>query len=166
LCLSLTSIAVSLTFIAEHSSYGGTLSRTHDYHRVMAHAYEKGGEPLQRKVAESFFTGYFENEQDPGQRPYLVKTALDTGVFASEKEANDFFDSSAFDKEVNAGYRQAKELGVSGVPFFVLDNKYGISGAQPPEAFLQVFEQLSKEKKPQPEQLADGGACEVGKECS
>jgi predicted DsbA family dithiol-disulfide isomerase len=91
---------------------------------------------------------------------------LDTGVFASEKEANDFFDSSAFDKEVNAGYRQAKELGVSGVPFFVLDNKYGISGAQPPEAFLQVFEQLSKEKKPQPEQLADGGACEVGKECS
>jgi hypothetical protein len=80
----------------------------------MAHAYKKGGEPLQRKLAESFFTGYFENEQDPGQRPYLVKTTVETGIFASEDEANQFFDSSAFDKEVNDGYRQAKELGISG----------------------------------------------------
>jgi len=136
----------------------------------MAHAYKKGGEPLQRHLAETFFTGYFENEQDPGQRPYLVKTTVETGIFASEDEANQFFDSSAFDKEVNDGYRQAKELGISGVPFFIFKNQYAVSGAQPPEAFLEVFKRLSKENKStddaKPEQVADGGACEVGKECA
>jgi predicted DsbA family dithiol-disulfide isomerase len=134
----------------------------------MAYAYKKGGEPLQRKLAESFFTGYFEQEQDPGQRPYLVKTTVETSVFSSEEEANQFFDSSEFDKEVNDGYRQAKELGISGVPFFIFNNQYAVSGAQPPDAFLEVFKRLSKEKQTnvQPEQMVDGGACEVGKECN
>ena len=55
---------------------------------------------------------------------------------------------------VRAGEEQARRLGVSGVPFFVVNGKVALSGAQPPEMFRQAFEQAG-------ETVAAGEACEV-----
>ena len=56
-----------------------------------------------------------------------------------------------------------RQLGISGVPFFVIDRKYGVSGAQPPEALLQVLEQAWNESHPVPprhdRRASDGDAC-------
>ena len=55
---------------------------------------------------------------------------------------------------VQAGEEQARRLGVSGVPFFVVNGRVALSGAQPPELFLQAFEQAG-------EAVVAGEACEV-----
>lgn len=114
----------------------------------MAYAYQQGSEPLQRKLAESFFRGYFEQEQNPGDRKYLVKTVTETGVFPSEDKANAFLDSDELKDQIKTGYREAKEMGVNGVPFFVFGDKYAVSGAQPPDVLLEVFEKLAEERAP------------------
>jgi predicted DsbA family dithiol-disulfide isomerase len=49
---------------------------------------------------------------------------------------------------VRADEREAAELGISGVPFFVLDRRYGVSGAQPPDLLLQALEQAWREAHP------------------
>lgn len=116
-------------------------------------------------MAEALFIGHFEGGNDPGQRPYLAQVAVETGVFETQDKALDFFKSNEFDKEVNEGYQQARALGISGVPFFIFQNKYAVSGAQPPEAFAQLFEKLSKEHQPEEVSL-EGAACEVGKPCN
>ena len=60
---------------------------------------------------------------------------------------------------VRAGEEQGRRLGLSGVPFFVVNGQVALSGAQPPELFLQAFEQAG-------EAVVAGEACEVGKrEC-
>jgi predicted DsbA family dithiol-disulfide isomerase len=130
----------------------------------MAYAHEKGGEPLQRKLAESCFTSYFEKELDVGQPEQLVTNSVHSGVFGTEDDARKFLQSDAFDQEIKKGYREAQGLGISGVPFFIFENKFAVSGAQPPEAFVEVFERLSKDKKSQPE-LVEGAACEIGGKC-
>jgi predicted DsbA family dithiol-disulfide isomerase len=53
--------------------------------------------------------------------------------------------SDAFEEEVVADENQAYALGVSGVPFFVIDRRYGLSGAQPPEVLLQVLARAAAE---------------------
>jgi predicted DsbA family dithiol-disulfide isomerase len=67
-----------------------------------------------------------------------------------------------FTEDVHADIAQAQAYGASGVPFFVVDEKYGISGAQPAEVFSQVLEKAWSESHPRIEVLAtaDGGeAC-------
>ena len=61
---------------------------------------------------------------------------------------------------MRAGEEQARRIGVSGVPFFVVNGKVALSGAQPPEMFRQAFEQAG-------ETIAAGEACEVAgkREC-
>jgi predicted DsbA family dithiol-disulfide isomerase len=60
----------------------------------------------------------------------LVKQLLDEGRDADVVEAED---------------RMARELGINGVPFFIFEGKYGVSGAQPPEALLQVIDKIAAE---------------------
>ena len=50
--------------------------------------------------------------------------------------------------DVNADIAEARELGITGVPFFVIDRQYGVSGAQPTETFLQVLQQVWAESHP------------------
>lgn len=127
----------------------------------MAYAFKSGGEKLQRTLAESFFHGYFENEQDPGQSPYLIRIAVETGVFANEVEAKNWFESNDQWTEVRAGYKTAQAMGITGVPFFVFENRYAISGAQPPEAFVEIFEKLAEEKGLKVGALATNGVHEA-----
>lgn len=124
--------------------YDGPVSSTHDYHRVLHAAWAKGGQDLQLPLAERLFSGYFEHQQDPGSRVWLAKEAVSTGVFSSIEEANEFFKSDTFDAEVKQGYLTARKMGINGVPFFVFEGKWAVSGAQPPEAFLDIFNELVK----------------------
>ena len=55
--------------------------------------------------------------------------------------------SDAFSDEVRNDAKQGVALGLQGVPFFVLDSKYGVSGAQPPETFLKGLQQAYREHK-------------------
>ncbi len=62
------------------------------------------------------------------------------------KEVEDMLASTRFTDEVRADEREAQQLGVRGVPFFAIDRKYGVSGAQASDHFLGALEQAWKER--------------------
>ncbi|KAL5505026.1 hypothetical protein ACEPAH_7689 [Sanghuangporus vaninii] len=123
-------------------SYGGKVRQTTDSHRLLALAYEKGGQTMQSNLVEKLFSGYFEREQDVGDRDFLSAQAVAVGLFPNEDETKSWLASDAKRKEVQQGIMKAQAMGISGVPFFVFNNKFAISGAEEPELFVQVFERI------------------------
>jgi predicted DsbA family dithiol-disulfide isomerase len=77
----------------------------------------------------------------------LVELAVAAGLDADDARAV-LADPTAYADDVRADEREAAELGANGVPFFVLDRKYGISGAQPAEVFTQALTQAWGERPP------------------
>ena len=122
---------------------------TLDAHRVIWLAGERG---VQDAVVEALFLAYFTEGRDLSDRTTLAQVAAGAGLERAEVEGllagNEGLDV------VRAGEEQARRLGVSGVPFFVINGRVALSGAQPPELFLQAFEQVG-------EAVVAGEACEV-----
>jgi hypothetical protein len=80
-------------------------------------------------------------------------------LFSSESEAKEWLgNGTEYDEEVTKGYRSAQQMGVTGVPFFIVDNKYAISGAVGEEAFVDVSLSSSKTIW----QHAGGGRADLG----
>lgn len=97
-------------------------------------------------VKESLLSGHFEHGLDIGSREALV--AIGTAAGLSEADINEALDTDKYADEVRHDFAEARALGVQGVPFFVLDRKYGISGAQPAEVFAQALNQAWQEANP------------------
>ena len=113
-----------------------TLSgNTFDAHRLLLWAATIG---KQDELLEEMYSAYFEKSEPLFSREDLVKVATRVGI--EESEISKILDSDAFRDEVIADRTLASQLGATGVPFFVVDMKYGISGAQPLEAFTQTLE--------------------------
>jgi predicted DsbA family dithiol-disulfide isomerase len=113
---------------------------TFDAHRVAHLAQTHGlGEPIQERFLRAQLV---EGEvlDDPDT---LVRLSEEVGVPGDEVRA--VLATDRYAAEVAADIREARELGITGVPFFVLDRRYGISGAQPAELFLQALETVRRE---------------------
>jgi len=129
-------------------SYDGNVRQTTDSHRMLWKAYEKGGEKQQLALVDRLFSGYFEHAQDPAEPSWLAQQAAQAGV-GSEEEMLAFLKSDEGKSEVAKGISNAQQLGINGVPFFILhkegegSKRFGISGAQEPQTFQPVFEKLS-----------------------
>ena len=100
---------------------------------------------------------YFTEGEPIGDRETLVRLAADVGVPAADVRAA--LESDAFADAVRADEAEARELGINGVPFFVIDRRYGISGAQPAELLLQALEQAWAESHPSLVLTGAGAAC-------
>jgi len=124
-------------------SYGGTIRNTYHSHRLVEKAWEEGGDPMQRQLIELLFKGYFEEEKDIGDPAWLAEMAVEADVFQSEQEVTDFLNSDELKKETCAEIRHAQSLGISGVPFTVINGKYAVSGAQEPQAFVDIFKKIA-----------------------
>jgi predicted DsbA family dithiol-disulfide isomerase len=112
-----------------------TLSgNTFDAHRLLLWAanFEK-----QDELLEALFSNYFEKSLPVFSHSDLVSAAVGVGIDADK--ADDLLTSNLYADEVIADRNLASQLGATGVPFFVFDMKYGISGAQPLEAFHQTL---------------------------
>ncbi len=108
---------------------------TFDAHRIMhlARAHGLGSEAHERLMRAQLVEG--EVLEDPET---LVRLSAEIGVPADDARA--VLATSAYADDVNTEIREAAMLGCTGVPFFVIDRRYGVSGAQPAEVFLQVLE--------------------------
>ncbi|KIM21933.1 hypothetical protein M408DRAFT_333185 [Serendipita vermifera MAFF 305830] len=124
-------------------TYDGTVRQTTLSHRLIARAYEVGGEAMQMKTVEGIYRKYFSEGKDIGDVEVLVPVAVERGVFGTEEEAREWLKGSEGMKEYDAGVLAAQKAGISGVPFFRINDKWGISGAQDPELFVKVFERIS-----------------------
>jgi predicted DsbA family dithiol-disulfide isomerase len=112
-------------------------------HRFL-HLAKKHGEGDAAK--ESLLSAHFEKSQDIGDIDVLV--GIGVGLGLDEQEIREALAGDAFAAEVRQDIAEARALGVQGVPFFVLDRKYGISGAQPSEVFAGALNQAWSEANP------------------
>lgn len=113
-----------------------TLSgNTFDAHRLLLWA---ATIDMQDALLEAMYSAYFEKSLPLFSRQDLISVAKSIGI--DESEVIKVLDADTFRDEVLADRTLATQLGATGVPFFVIDMKYGISGAQPLEAFTQTLE--------------------------
>ena len=91
----------------------------------------------QDEVVASLFKAYFEDGLDLGDLDILVECAGRAGL--DREAAKKFLQSDEGRQEVVASDVYARRLGINGVPCFIVNRKYAVSGAQPPSAFVEVF---------------------------
>jgi len=136
---------------------------TFDAHRLLHLAAARG---VQAAAKERLMRAHFSEGADVADHDTLVRLGREAGL--DEAELRTVLGSRAYADEVRADEAQARQLGISGVPFFVVDGKYGVSGAQPVEVFAQLLARVWSERPPvtvvsgpdQGEACAlDGGAC-------
>ncbi|MFZ3577580.1 DsbA family oxidoreductase [Virgibacillus sp. DJP39] len=120
-------------------------TNTFDAHRLAKYAEEQG---KGKEMTERLLHAYFTESLHISDYATLVDIAEDLGL---DKDAViDVLESSDYAKAVRRDEQEAQQIGVKGVPFFVFNEKYAVSGAQPPEAFSEVIEKVWEEEKDQP----------------
>jgi len=97
-------------------------------------------EGLQHAMEERLMSAYFTEGKHVGRIDDLVALAVEVGLEADR--AREALESETYLPAVRQDQAQAQAYGIQGVPFFVIDGQYGISGAQPPEAFENVLRDL------------------------
>jgi predicted DsbA family dithiol-disulfide isomerase len=107
---------------------------TFDAHRVLHLAAERG---VQDAVKERLLSAYHSEGEPIGDPATLERLAVDAGLDAGE--VREVLAGDRYAAEVREDERTAAGLGIHGVPFFVVDRAYGASGAQPPEALLELL---------------------------
>jgi predicted DsbA family dithiol-disulfide isomerase len=112
---------------------------TFDLHRVLHLAKERG---RQEELLDALYRAYFAEARPLGEDETVVEVAAGAGLDGSEVRGV-LADQAAYAEAVRADEGEAAELGVTAVPFFVIDRRYGISGGQPAEVFTQALEQAA-----------------------
>jgi predicted DsbA family dithiol-disulfide isomerase len=134
-------------------------ANTVDAHRLLHLALETGGPALQSALKEELLAAYFLRAENVADHDLLRRTAEKVGLDAAA--IDEVLASDRYADAVETDIREAAALGATGVPFFVVDRTYGISGAQPAEMFTQVLERAWDEEHPRLEQVGaeTGDAC-------
>jgi len=118
-----------------------TTPNTLDSHRLIRFAQRQG---LGEEVLEALFAGYFFNGQDLGDQEVLAKLGAAAGL--DHESALAFLQSGAERDEVAQEDARARQVGIQGVPTYIFDNKYVLSGAHPPEVLYQLFDIVNGER--------------------
>ncbi|MCF3166946.1 MULTISPECIES: DsbA family oxidoreductase [Streptomyces] len=153
--------AEGLGYRVEGRDHGNTF----DIHRLLHLAKARG---RQDELLTLAYRANFAEERSVYDDEVLLALAVEAGLDAGEARSV-LADPDAYADDVRADEREAAELGASAVPFFVLDRRYGISGGQPSEVFVQALEQAWKDRPAtaltpvggDAEACGPDGACEV-----
>ncbi|MDG4864859.1 DsbA family oxidoreductase [Streptomyces sp. T-3] len=132
--------AEGLGYRTEGRDHGNTF----DIHRLLHLAKARG---RQDELLSLAYRANFAEERSVFDPEVLVALAVEAGLEEAEVRAV-LADESAYADDVRADEREAAELGATGVPFFVLDRKYGVSGGQPAEVFTQALQQAWGDRAP------------------
>ncbi|MGW3248506.1 DsbA family oxidoreductase [Streptomyces sp. NPDC001070] len=116
---------------------GRVFGNTFDLHRLLHFAKARG---VQAELQDLAFRVNFADERSIYDTETLVGLAVEVGL--DEAEAREVLaDATAYAQDVRSDERTAAELGAGGVPFFVLDRKYGVTGLQSAETFTRALQQ-------------------------
>jgi predicted DsbA family dithiol-disulfide isomerase len=108
----------------------------------MAHMLVAAASTVQRggDMTSALFKAYWQDGRDVGDLETLVQIAVEQGF--DEQAARDELANDELRETVIGLENHAREVGVTGVPFFIIDGKLAVSGAQPPDVWDQVFQQV------------------------
>lgn len=119
-------------------------------------------------IEERLFKAYFTEGANVADQDTLVALGMEIGLKEAEIRAT--LESNAFTDKVQEDVQRAEALGIRGVPFFVLNNRYGVSGAQESSVFFQSLEKAHREwAKDQPVpviEVTEGPTCTPGGDCN
>lgn len=123
---------------------------TRDAHRLVLFARDSGKDLF---LVEKLFKAYFTDGVDLSKKENLTKLAVEVGL--DEAEVARFLEGEAGKTEVVLAESEMQRIGVRGVPFYIINDKYGVSGAQPAEAFIDVFKGIAQEQE------TEAASCDV-----
>ncbi|WEW60455.1 hypothetical protein PRK78_005941 [Emydomyces testavorans] len=121
--------------------FGGRTGNTRDSHRLIQLGKTKG-EATQTRMVEELFAAYFENEGDITSHNTLTNAAVRAGL--NEAEVKEWLDGDQGGPEVDKEVEHAQRSSISGVPNFTIQDKYQIGGAEAPQTFVDIFEEIKK----------------------
>ena len=127
----------------EYQLAGTVTGNTFDGHQLLHLAKARG---LQDAVLERLYRAYFTEQRSLFDRESLVALVSDAGLDADE--ARRALEGDRYSNAVTADLQEARVLGISGVPFFVLDQRYGVSGAQAVSVFADALKQAWNTRTP------------------
>lgn len=133
--------AAELGFVMK-SGPDSRIYNTFDAHRLLHWAGIEGGE-RQRALKHRLFEVYFTEQRDPSDHAVLVEAAREAGLDTAR--AAEILASDAFAEEVRQAEHFWQSHGVHSVPAIVIEDRYLISGGQPPDAFERALRSISKE---------------------
>lgn len=130
--------AAGLTLAFDHS----VPANSFDAHRLIHLAKAKN---IQNEAEEALFEAHFTAGADIADHEVLIRIGVGLGMNAAEIE--EMLDSDAYAEAVRYDIYESQQIGIRGVPYFVFDRKYALSGAQPVETFTAAITQSFKEWK-------------------
>ena len=136
------------------------VNNTFDAHRLLHYAKTKG---LQNELKERLFKAYYTEGKNIGDLNILAELGAEVGL--DKEDALRVLHSDQYKEEVIVDQYEAQQVGVRGVPFFVFNNKYAVSGAQPTSVFAQVLDKVLEEEKPVLVNADGANFCDVNGNC-
>ncbi|MDF2700323.1 MAG: disulfide bond formation protein DsbA [Haloplasmataceae bacterium] len=133
--LALQAANIGLKYNYDQMKY----TNTFDAHRLAKYAETKG---KAKELNERLFKAYFTESLHIGKHDTLINLAKEVGL----DDADSILNSDQFNSQVSFDITEAREIGVEGVPFFVFNRKYAISGAQPLQVFTDTLQKVWKEE--------------------
>lgn len=137
---------------------------SHKAHQLIQFAKTKN---LGNEAEERLFQAFFTEGKSVADIETLTQLGKEIGL--DEAELQTAFTDEKYARLVQDDIREAREIGVSGVPFFVIDRKYAVSGAQPPQAFSETLEKAFTEwRKLNPKsqfEVIEGQSCTTDGKC-
>ena len=127
---------------AEYHMDRVVISNTLKAHELLHFAKAHGRQP---EMKERLLRAYWVEGRRVGRIDELVELAGEVGL--DQDAARQALQAGEYRQAVRADVEQAERYGISGVPFFVLDGKYGLSGAQEPDTFLQALATIAEENR-------------------
>ena len=113
---------------------------------TLSHMLIASAVPEQREaLIDAIYHAYFEAGEDIGALDTLVKLAQSVGM--SQETVHQVLKDEALRAQVEAEANEAHSLGITGVPFFIINQRYAFSGAQPPETILNVLQQVAQKSE-------------------
>lgn len=139
------------------------IANSFNAHRLIQMAKTKG---LANDAEEELFKAHFIDTKNIDDKNTLIEIGVSIGM--DKDEVNKVLDSDTFSKEVRQDEAQAQSIGINGVPFFILNNKYAVSGAQSSDVFLQALSQAwaEFEKEKQSLIITEGESCSTDGSCN
>jgi predicted DsbA family dithiol-disulfide isomerase len=139
------------------------IANSFNAHRLIQLAKTKG---LANETEEQLFKAHFIEGKNIDDSETLIQVGVDAGL--NENDVKELVASDSFSEEVRQDEMQAQSIGINGVPFFILNNKYAVSGAQSPDIFLQALSQTwaELEKEKQPLIITEGESCSADGNCN
>lgn len=118
------------------------LTNTFDAHRLTMFAKSKG---LMKEITERILHAYFTESKHIGNHNTLTELAVEVGL--DRTEVQQMLASDQMADEVRADQQLAKQYSITAVPFFLINKKYALTGAQPTETFIRALEKVISEEQ-------------------